>query len=82
MASPNEGFLYLVGKDLLLVVEEFRSSDKVLRKINSTFLTSIPKKDVLEAYGYFRTISLCNVVYKIISKTTARRLNHVLSHLK
>ena len=77
-----EGFIDLVGKDLLLVVEESTSSSKVLREINSTFLTSIPKKDVPESYGYFRPISLCNVVYKIISKTVARILKPVPSHLK
>ena len=71
-----------MGNNLLFGVEESRSSGKVLREINSIFLTSIPKKDVPESYGYFRPISLCNVVYKIISKTAARILKPVLSHLK
>jgi hypothetical protein len=68
-----------VGKDLLLVVEESRSSSKVLGETNSTFSSLIPKKDALEFNEYFKPIYLCNDMYKIISKIIAIRLKHVLS---
>jgi mannosylglycoprotein endo-beta-mannosidase len=39
------GFFYLLGKDLLEAVEESRRKGRVLRELNSTFLSLIPKRD-------------------------------------
>jgi len=47
--------------------------------LNSTFIILIPKKDNLDSLDNFRPISLCNCVYKIISKVIAIRLKRVLS---
>ena len=47
--------------------------------LNSTFLALIPKKIAREDLGDFRPISLCNFVYKVITKTIANRLKLELS---
>ena len=50
--------------------------------MNSTFLALIPKKEKPLTFAYFRPISLCNMLYKLISKVIAVRLKPFLdSHI-
>jgi hypothetical protein len=72
-------FFELIGEDLLRVVEEVRLLRKVPGSINSTFIALIPSLIIVESFNGFRPISLCNCVYKIISKIIAIRLKPILS---
>lgn len=60
--------------------EIFRNPKKV-KVINETFLTLIPKIDVVCRMKDFRPISLCNVSYKVITKLLAQKLRLVMSSL-
>ena len=54
------------------------NSRSILKSINHTFITLIPKVQNPEKVTNFRPISLCNVIYKIISKVLANRLKPML----
>jgi hypothetical protein len=62
----------VVGKFLLIVVEESRKYGKIYGQLNSIFLTNIPKMDKPPSFDSYETISLCNSLYNIISKFIAR----------
>jgi hypothetical protein len=47
--------------------------------LNSTFISLIPKTDNPSSFDDFRPISLCNCLYKIISKVINKRLKYILS---
>jgi len=71
----------IVKKDILNVVEDSRTDKTILKALNTTFITLIPKQDVALTPKRFRPIALCNVVYKIISKVVANRLKPLLPTL-
>lgn len=72
-------FFDMVGQDLVDVVNESRVSGKVVGSLNATFITYIPKGDVEVSFNNYRAISLCNVVYKIISKIIDKRLKLMMT---
>lgn len=73
------GFFDVMGEDLLKVVEESRRSGRIHAPINATFIALIPKVDKPETFDDIRPISLCNCLYKIISKVISCGLKVVLS---
>lgn len=68
----------IIKHDILEVVEDSRRSTKVLRVFNVSFIDLIPNKEIAITPNAFRPITLCNVVYKIISKVIANRLKQLL----
>jgi hypothetical protein len=68
----------MLREEVWQLVEESRSSGKVLPTLNATFLTLIPKEERVTNLKNFRPIVLCNVIYKIISKVIALRLKPIL----
>jgi hypothetical protein len=76
---PFSHFFDLMGEELLAAVEESRSKGIIVGALNATFITLIPKSDKPSSFSDFRPISLYNLIYKVIAKIIANRLNPVLS---
>jgi hypothetical protein len=72
-------FWHIVGGDVTQAVLSVLSSGHMLKKVNFTHLTLIPKIKNPTKMADYRPISLCNVLYKIVSKCVANRLKTILS---
>jgi hypothetical protein len=72
-------FFDLLGPELLEVVEESRLKGNINGALNSTFVDLIPKSDKPESFVGFRHISLCNLMYKVITKIISYRIKYFLS---
>ncbi|CAL9014415.1 unnamed protein product [Prunus brigantina] len=68
----------VVGDDVFQVVQSFFHSGKLPRRLNLTHITLIPKVLNPRNMKQWRPISLCNVIYKFISKILSNRLKSVL----
>ena len=74
-------FWHVVGDTLVLAMLDFLNNGNMLPKINHTNIVLIPKNRNPVKISDFRPISLCNVIYKIISKVLANRLKQVLPQI-
>ncbi|KAL0013776.1 hypothetical protein SO802_000845 [Lithocarpus litseifolius] len=74
-------FWHFVGNDVIAIVLDFLNSGTMLPVINYTHIVLIPKIKVPKRMYDYRSISLCNVIYKIISKVLANRLKLILPRL-
>ncbi|XP_062093575.1 uncharacterized protein LOC133799589 [Humulus lupulus] len=68
----------VVGNDVCEAVRSFLHSGKLLKEINSTTLTLIPKGKCPESVKDYRPIACCNVIYKVETKMICKRLRQVL----
>ena len=71
----------LVGNSVSKAVKAFFFSGKMLKEINHTFITLIPKVENPSSANHFRPISLCSSIYKVIAKIMANRLKICLGKL-
>ncbi|KAK3221558.1 hypothetical protein Dsin_008583 [Dipteronia sinensis] len=74
-------FWHIVGDDVIKVCLSVLSGDLSIRVFNQTNIVLIPKKKNPLEMKDFRPISLCFVVYKIVTKCLANRLKLVLPNI-
>uniref|UniRef100_A0A2N9I518 Reverse transcriptase domain-containing protein n=1 Tax=Fagus sylvatica TaxID=28930 RepID=A0A2N9I518_FAGSY len=76
-----QSYWHVVSEDMAAAVLSCLNSGKIPASLNHSYVTLIPKTKSPEKVTENRPISLCNVVYKLISKVLANRLKKVLPHV-
>ncbi|XP_050211481.1 uncharacterized protein LOC126661668 [Mercurialis annua] len=71
----------IVGEDVVKVCLNILNDDGDLRCINQTVIALIPKVKKAARMTQFRPISLCNVIYKFMSKVLANRFKNTLDRV-
>ena len=71
----------IVGPNVLNMVLNVLNSNLSMFEINKTNISLIPKTNHPTKMTKFRPISLCNVVYKLISKVLANRFKAILPNI-
>jgi len=71
------GMLLVMGLQMLSS-PFFFISGRLIKELNHTFLTLVPKTTSASHLTDYRLISCCNVLYKFISKVLANRLQKVI----
>jgi hypothetical protein len=64
----------ILKEDVIVAVQQFFRDGTLPLGLNDTAIVLVPKSKNPEALKDFRPISLCNVIYKIISKCLVNRL--------
>ncbi|KAL0304622.1 UNVERIFIED_CONTAM: hypothetical protein Sangu_3074000 [Sesamum angustifolium] len=71
----------VVGEEITATVMDFFIMGRLLKQVNATLFTLIPKVSAPSLVADFRHISCCNVIYKIITKILVLRIREVLDKL-
>lgn len=69
---------HFVGKEVMEALEGVKNSGKILKEVNNTFISLIPKKDKPSNLNDYKLIALCNTLYKLLTKTLSLRLQKLL----
>ncbi|KAK9988623.1 hypothetical protein SO802_028862 [Lithocarpus litseifolius] len=64
----------IIGGAVIKSITFFFQRGYMLKEINHSFIVLIPKESNAATVSQYKPISLCNVLYKIISKLLANRL--------
>jgi len=79
----NAGFFkrmwHIVGEDVINAVSSFFQTHRMLREMNATSISLVPKVANPTRLTDFRLISCCNTVYKCIAKILESKLFCILS---
>ena len=76
-----QNFWHTMGNSVIKKVQKIFVDRRVSKALNSTHIALIPKIQGLETLGNYRPISLCNTVYKVVTKIIVARLRPYLDKL-
>lgn len=69
------------GQALLSFLQKVMTEQVIPKEEAKDLLVLIPKEDNLSSIRSFRRISLCNIVYKLLTKLIFKRLRGVLGEI-
>lgn len=67
--------------DLVLAVQDFFYSGQLLKQINATNVSLVPKIPNPNTVADYRPIACCNVIYKLITKVMSNRMQSILEEI-
>lgn len=70
-----------MGESVIQSVKDVFEEGKVLKHFNKNLIILIPKNPGAYCLGSFRPISLCNTIYKVITKIIVARIRPLLPKL-
>ncbi|KAL8125037.1 hypothetical protein AgCh_012638 [Apium graveolens] len=76
-----QAYWSVVGKDVVDFCQKFHTTGELLPEVNRTLVCLIPKVKQPQQMTELRPISLCNVLFRILSKVLANRLKICLPTL-
>lgn len=76
-----QSYWEIVGEDVFKAIHDFFQEGVLLKEVNQTNVTLIPKVLNPEGMNQLRPISLCRFIYKIISKILANRLQPFMGNI-
>ncbi|KAK4384693.1 hypothetical protein Sango_3035400 [Sesamum angolense] len=71
----------VVGGEVSNAIIDFFKTGRLLKQLNATMLTLIPKVRTPNSVADLRPISCCNVIYKVITKILVSRIREILELL-
>ncbi|XP_021853706.1 uncharacterized protein [Spinacia oleracea] len=72
---------HIVGDEVIAAILDMLQQGKILKEVNHTVITLIPKTKCPKDVSEFKPISCCNTIYKCITKVLFGRLRQVLPDL-
>ncbi|XP_074265774.1 uncharacterized protein LOC141588219 [Silene latifolia] len=75
-------FWEIVGGDVIAAIKNFFQTGKLLKQVNTTNITLIPKSSNPTNVLDFRPIACCNTLYKTLAEVLCKRLSKILPDIK
>ena len=73
-----KSYWLVIGEDVIKAITSFFTNGSITKEINSSLIILIPKVPNPLSFKKYRPISLCNMIYKIISKILVSRIRPLL----
>lgn len=70
-----------MGKEVTKATKQFFQTGKLLKGVNCTTISLVPKVKNLTFVKEFRPIACCTILYKLIAKVVTSRLKLVVDYL-